>query len=153
MSFNHGAVWWSELMTHDIDGAISWYGKVCGWIFETMRMADGGLYHVAIAHGRPVAGITDMKPGEVSGNKGFPPRWFTYFAVDDVDLVIEQARAGGGEVIQQPFDVPGVGRIGIVRDPTGAALGVIHPYFPGDALVEQDRRDALGLNDLDNVPI
>ncbi len=141
-------------MTRDIEAAVAWYRDVCGWTFETMEMEDGSAYHVAIAHGRPVAGITDMKMG--CDKDEVPPRWFTYFAVDDVDLVMEQTRQGGGKVLQEPFEVPSVGRIAIVRDPSGAALGVMRPFFPTDELVEQDMQEMqeeADLADLENVPV
>ena len=138
-------------MTRDIEAAVAWYRDVCGWTFETMEMEDGSAYHVAIAHGRPVAGITDMKMGYDKDE--VPPRWFTYFAVDDVDLVMDQTRDGGGVVLQEPFEVPGVGRIGIVKDPSGAALGVMRPFFPTDELIEQDEAEEAELGDLENVPV
>jgi len=31
--------------------------------------------------------------------------------------------ANGGKIIRPPFDIPGVGRIAILADPTGAAMG------------------------------
>ena len=104
MSFNHGAVWWSELMTRDVAGAKAYYRDVCGWVFDETPMEDGSIYQVAVAHGKPVAGIFDMASMDDAGE--VPAHWFTYFAVDDVDRALEQTRAAGGTVVRPAFDVP-----------------------------------------------
>ncbi|MFV0359281.1 VOC family protein [Tropicimonas sp.] len=153
MSINHGIVWWSELMTNDPARAIEYYTSVCGWSFESLPM-DEGSYHVAIAHGRPVAGITDMKSAD--GVDDVPSQWFTYVAVDDVDDAMKETRRSGGAVLRKPFDVPEVGRIAIARDPAGAVIGLIHPVFPTDELVAADPgiTDAEALpDDDDNFPV
>jgi hypothetical protein len=51
-------------------------------------------------------------------------------AVDDVDASCAKVQELGGRVLKPAFEVPGVGRIAIVRDPTGAALGIITPAAP-----------------------
>ncbi len=136
MSLNHGAVWWSELMTRDVPGALDYYRSVCGWSIDTVQMEDGSDYHVAVAHGKPATGIMDMTG--LPGMDKVPPHWFTYLAVDDTDVVVEQTLAAGGTILRPPFDVAEVGRIVMVTDPTGAAVGFMTPVFPGDALVEAD---------------
>lgn len=143
MSINHGAVWWSELMTRDPEAAVRYYTDVCGWSFDTIPSGDA-VYYVAIAHGRPIAGITGMAGMEGVEDK---PHWFTYFAVDDVDAAMEQTRFAGGEVLRAPLDVPEVGRVGLVRDPTGAAVGLMRPVFPGDALAAADAASEEGSAD------
>ena len=123
MSQSHGSVAWSELMTRDLDAARDYYGKVCGWSFETMKMDNGQDYIVASCHGRQTAGLMDMTGDDAFAD--LPPHWFTYLGVDDVDEATRQTRDAGGRVIRDPFDVAGVGRIAIVADPTGAAFGLI----------------------------
>ena len=144
MSFTHGAIWWSELMTRDVPAAIAYYRDVCGWHIDEVPMPDGP-YFVAVAHGKPVAGIMDI--AQVPGLENVPPHWFTYIAVDDVDASAEATRAAGGAVDQAPFDVPGVGRIAIVTDPSGAKVGLMTPAPEGDS-------DMSGADtDLENVPV
>jgi predicted enzyme related to lactoylglutathione lyase len=61
-----------------------------------------------------------------------PTRWFTYIAVDDVDAAVKATEERGGKVIRPPFEVPGVGRIAILEDPGGAAVGMMTPAaMPG----------------------
>lgn len=124
MSGNHGKIWWSELMTRDVEGACAYYAATCGWVFETMPM-EGGSYYVANVDGQPVAGIMDMTG--LPGMDEVPAHWFTYIAVDDVDAAAAATEAAGGRIIRPGFSVEGIGRIAILTDPTGAAVGLMTP--------------------------
>lgn len=57
--------------------------------------------------------------------KGAPSHWASYVTVDDVDKRLEMATAAGGSVLMPPFDVPEVGRIAGIADPSGAAIYLI----------------------------
>jgi predicted enzyme related to lactoylglutathione lyase len=140
----HGAIWWNELMARDVPAALDYYRKTCGWSFDPMEMAEGGVYQVAVAHGRPVAGIADMTG--MPGLEEVPPHWFTYIAVDDVDDAVSATAAAGGRIRRHPFEVPGIGRIAIVTDPTGAAVGLMTPPPAPDESGGEEP-------DLDNVPV
>ena len=50
-----------------------------------------------------------------------------YVAVDDVDAAVGKVAEAGGQVVQPCFDVPGIGRIAMIADPTGAMLGIMTP--------------------------
>jgi len=125
MSDQHGTIHWNELNTRDPKGAISYYSKMCGWEFDTMPMPDGGDYHVAKKGDAMIAGIFDI--AAMPELAKVPPHWFMYIAVEDVDAAAKETAAGGGKVIREPWDVPGVGRIAILQDPTGAAVGWMTP--------------------------
>jgi len=122
MSLNHGKVWWSELMTHDPEGARAFYEAVCGWRFEEMPMEEGS-YLVAHAHGRPAAGIMAIteEMGEVA------PHWMTYIAVADVAAAMTQVKEAGGKMLRAPFHVPDTGWIALVEDASGAMVGLMTP--------------------------
>ncbi|MDJ0825409.1 MAG: VOC family protein [Rhodobacter sp.] len=122
MSKTHGMVWWTELMTGDVDAAVAYYSETCGWQFEPMPMPDGSTYQVGYRDGLPIVGISPTDTAE-----GAKPHWFSYFAVDDVDAAVAATKRAGGSVIQEPFDMPGTGRIAQVTDPTGAAVGLMTP--------------------------
>ncbi len=124
MSGNHGRVWWSELWTRDPGTARDYYGQLTGWTFAEMPTGDGP-YVVASRNGEMTAGIMDVTG--MPGMDDTPPHWFTYLAVDDVDAAVAQTRAAGGQILRAPWDVPGVGRIAIVTDPTGAPVGIMTP--------------------------
>ena len=122
MTQTHGTVRWSELMTRDVGASRAWYERVCGWAFEASEMPEG-TYHLAMAHGRPVAGLCDL--GEMEGMEGVPPHWFTYLEVDDLDAAVARAGEAGGRVVRPPYEVPEVGRFAIVEDAGGAGLGLM----------------------------
>ena len=116
-----GAVVWSELMTDQVEKAKAFYGKSLGLTFEAFGDSNPG-YWLAMLNGRPIWGLMDMtrKPGGPSG-------WFTYMAVDDVDARVRAAEAQGGKLCMPVFEVPTVGRIAILEDPTGAIIGWMKP--------------------------
>ena len=124
----HGKFHWNELMTNDVAKARDFYQKVSGWTYEEMAMPDGNTYTVAMAGGEPAGGIMDMAGRMPDGT---PPHWFTYIAVDDVDARVAATREAGGQVMAEPFDVDGVGRIAIIQDATGAQLGIMTPPAEG----------------------
>ena len=115
----HGRFYWNELMTDDVEKAKAFYEATLGWHFDAMPMDGGETYYVAMLDGEPVAGMMDksMLPPEV------PSHWFSYINVDDVDARLEKLKAHEGRVLREPFEVPGIGRIAIVADPTGAPMG------------------------------
>lgn len=124
MSEIHGMVWWNELMTRDIPGALDYYEAICGWRIEPMHTPEGA-YYLCSQGDKPMAGIMDMSG--MSHLDGVPPHWFTYVAVEDLNVALEQTLAYGGVVQRDPWEVPGIGRISIVTDTTGAAVGLIQP--------------------------
>lgn len=124
MSEDHGRIWWSELMTRDIPGAMQFYQSVCGWQVDRTATPEGE-YYVCTIDDEPVAGIMDIS--SMPNLDGTGSVWFTYLAVDDLDAALREAEAAGGVIQRQPFSIPLVGRIAIVTDPGGAAVGLITP--------------------------
>src|SRR5690606_35505895 len=55
------------------------------------------------------------------------PFWMIYFAVDDADTFIADAKAAGGELHRGPDDIPGTGRFALLADPQGAGFGILEP--------------------------
>ena len=81
-------------------------------------METGDDYTCLMVEGRPVAGAF---PPQMDG---IPPHWDVYFNVEDCDATVARAvELGAGELVA-PYDVPGVGRTAMVRDPQGALVGV-----------------------------
>jgi uncharacterized protein len=50
-----------------------------------------------------------------------------YLAVDDVDKRVKKAVKAGAKLMRPIFDVPGIGRIAILTEPGGAAIGWMTP--------------------------
>lgn len=122
--WTHGHFYWNELMTRDVESAKTFYAKTLGWTYEDMPMPDG-TYHIVKDGGpAPIAGIMQI-PKDAPAET--PPHWFSYIAVDDVDKRVASLQKAGGKVIKPAFDVPGVGRIAMVGDSTGAMMGWMTP--------------------------
>lgn len=119
----HGTFYWNELNTGDVDAAISFFSKNIGWAFEKMPNPQGD-YWVASINGVPQAGIV---PLSMFAPPGTPPHWFAYLAVDDIDQRINDIAASGGVILRPPFDIPNIGRIAIIQDPSGAVMGWMTP--------------------------
>jgi predicted enzyme related to lactoylglutathione lyase len=120
--WSHGKFHWNELMTRDAEAAMAFYRATLGWTFDSMPMPNGA-YWVAKLGDDPVAGIFTMGQEQA----GIPENWFAYIAVDDLDARLKRATASGGKIVREPFEVPGVGRIAILTDSNGAAVGWITP--------------------------
>lgn len=124
MSDSHGRFIWYELMTPDVAGAKAFYGEVVGWTAQDMPMPDM-TYTLLQVDGNGVAGAMPLTPETAA--QGVPPNWTAYVAVDDADETAAKAASLGGKVMQQPLDIPGVGRFAIIADPTGAVIAVMTP--------------------------
>lgn len=116
----HGTHAWSELATGDVAAAMRFYGKTLGWTFEEFPLGEG-LYYIARSGDELVCGIGGLEIGALPGE--VEPYWFHFIEVDDVDARIAAARRAGATIIREPADVPGVGRMAALRDPTGAPVG------------------------------
>jgi predicted enzyme related to lactoylglutathione lyase len=126
MTWSHGSFYWNELMTRDAEQAKKFYGAAIGWTFDAMPM-ENGTYWVAKIGDKPVGGIFSINAPAFNG---VPESWMSYLAVDDVDARVKKAQAGGATLMRPIFDVPGVGRIAILREPGGAGIGWMTPVKP-----------------------
>lgn len=124
MGQEHGDIHWTELNTREPEKAKAFFEKICGWSVDAVPMPDGGTYHIAKKGDHMVAGIFTMDGPDFEGT---PPHWMTYIAVDDVDATCEAVAANGGVVVTPPFDVPMAGRIAMIKDPSGAVVGIMTP--------------------------
>ena len=122
----HGAFHWNELMTRDVAKAKDFYAKSLGWTYDDMPMGDDmyGNYTIIKMGDQMVGGMFPINAPMFDGQ---PETWFSYVAVDDLDKRLAAARKAGATVMREPWDVPGVGRIAIVKIPGGAAQGWMVP--------------------------
>ena len=131
---------WHELLTTDTAAGESFYKSLVGW--GTMTMDPGnGPYTMFTQGEEPKAGLMDL-PEEAKA-MGAPPHWLLYVGVSDVDATVAQAKELGGQAPLEPFDVPTVGRIGILIDPQGAVFGVYTPAMEGPPPGEPGLGDAM----------
>ena len=118
----HGEICWRELATRDLPKALDFYSKLFGWSLEQSKVTPMEYKEI---HLNDVACGGMMAIDEKWGPEPPPSHWSTYIAVDNADETVEKIAANGGSVRVPPFDAPGVGRISMVADPSGAAFAII----------------------------
>jgi uncharacterized protein len=121
--YQHGVPCWVDTWQRDAEAAVSFYTSLFGWDVEDTMPADvAGQHFMCRLHGRDVAAIA-------SRPQAAPPvtAWNTYVWVEDAAEAMSSAGAAGGDVLMEPFESLDGGRIGVIADPAGAAIGVWQP--------------------------
>lgn len=117
-----GRVVWHDLLTGDRQRSMSFYQRVAGWTYQTEHATDfawgGGEkdFVLALSEDEAGAGFAET-PREMTNG------WIAYVEVQDVDATVALAERLSGAIVRQPFEVPGVGRNALLRDPLGALIG------------------------------
>lgn len=111
-----GTPCWVDLSTPDLARATEFYSSVLGWTLVD-KGDEFGNYHIAEVDGRPAAGIGPVM------QEGQPSVWTVYLATDDADATAKLVTENGGNLLFEPMDVPGQGRMAVAVDPTGGAFG------------------------------
>jgi uncharacterized protein len=127
VAWSHGSFFWNELRTRDAERAKRFYANTIGWTFEATQTPDGQPYWVAMSSGRPVAGMFQLVSPQFDE---VPESWMSFLAVDDVDKRVAKAIKAGAKLVMPIFDVPNVGRIAMLREPSGAGVGWMTPASP-----------------------
>ncbi|MGW2421928.1 VOC family protein [Streptomyces sp. NPDC001709] len=117
---------WVELHVGDPQAAIGFYRGLFGWRAQEMQ-APGMTYQVlSIAEGDQQEGsFGGVAPLQEGGAQ--EARWVPYFAVADADAIVTATGDNGGTVLMPAANVPGVGRIAWLTDPTQAVFAVLKP--------------------------
>lgn len=123
MTMPHKA-WWHELNTWEPEAALAYYGRTLGWQFEPASLPDGTAYWIARKDGRPVGGIFELSEPDYAG---IPSHWMTYMSVTDIGRAEADTAKAGGEVMRPAMRVPGIGKLAVVSDASGALIGLIEP--------------------------
>ena len=111
-----GVPCWTDVSSPDVAGSRSFYESVLGWSFQESGDEYGG-YVLALADGKPVAGIAPLQGDQVR------PAWTLYLASDDADATAAAVSEAGGTVMVPPMDVGPLGRMLIASDPAGGVFG------------------------------
>jgi hypothetical protein len=116
---------WTEIASNDTDKCVDFYHNVFGWTFKRGDAEQTGMEYIEFSTGgdRPVGGLYQINPDWFGPNPP-PPHFITYVAVDDVDANAKLAVELGGKITRGPMDIPNVGRMAIIQDPTGAMISI-----------------------------
>jgi predicted enzyme related to lactoylglutathione lyase len=115
---------WNELVTTDQQACGAFYSALLGWTRKEVDMGPIGTYTVFQQNGRDVAGM--MNPA-TEFSRARPPFWSAYIAVEDIDACAARVTGLGGQVIAGPEDIPDVGRVCLLTDPSGAPVCLMTP--------------------------
>ena len=107
---------WAELATSDGNGAKAFYSGLFDWRFEDSPIGPDEVYTMYFKGDGTVAASHQTS--------GHPPHWGVYVSVPDVDQTAAEAKAAGGSVLMEPFDVMTVGRMAVLQDPAGAVISI-----------------------------
>ena len=116
-----GEFCWYELGTRNLEAAKRFYSGLFGWSAREVPMGPDDTYTMLEIGGRVVGGAYVLKG---AAYEGVPAHWLAYVATDALDADAARALSLGGTAIVGPLDVPGVGRIVMIRDPQGAVVAM-----------------------------
>lgn len=118
---------WNELETRDMKAAGKFYEEALGWTQHAWDPDEPERYVNFMSGDTVVAGMMDISDSQFDG---IPNHWFSYIQVADIAETCAKVEAAGGTVRRPPFDIPKVGKIAIIADPTEAVVGLIQPANP-----------------------
>lgn len=116
-----GSFCWPELATPDAARAKAFYSALFGWTPVDVP-TSGGSYTLLQLRGLDVAALRTL--GDDERSRGIPSHFLTYVSTASADASAEKARELGGTVMAGPFDVEGIGRMAVVRDPEGVVFAL-----------------------------
>jgi predicted enzyme related to lactoylglutathione lyase len=114
-----------DLATTDPAGAMDFYGGLFGWEAEAVPGGEETAYAMMRLDGDEVCAVY-----EAHGDWGegvAPSHWFSSISVDSADATAARAAELGGEALGEAFEVFDMGRVAVMRDPTGAVFGAWEP--------------------------
>jgi uncharacterized protein len=114
-----GRVGWHELLAADREKALAFYGELFGWQRAGVKVGAMGTYQLFSAGGQTVGGMV-TKPRRVR-----VPSWVYYFNVADIDTAAKRVKAGGGQLLEGPIEVPDGSWVVQCMDPQGAIFALV----------------------------
>lgn len=115
-------------MTTDIESAIDFFVGLFGWSIQVIDSAQGkGSYRAFHAGERAMGGFVALDP-----DQDVASHWLSYVSVDDLDRVVTASDGAGGFQAVPPTEIPQVGRVAVLRDPSGGAIAPLEPETEPD---------------------
>ncbi|NOQ97516.1 MAG: VOC family protein [Calditrichae bacterium] len=109
---------WNELFASDDEAALNFYKGLAGYTHESHTVRDTASYHVMKKGEKSRAGII-LNPFD-----GVRPNWLPYVRVKDPAALTEKVESLGGKVFLAPREDIRKGSVGLIIDPSGAAVAI-----------------------------
>ena len=132
--YSPGEFNWVDLATPDMDASAAFYGELLGWERREVGDPDETRGYSSFTYeGKAVAGVGPLMADEQA------PAWNSYINVTDAEKTAGKVREAGGNVLMDPFDVPGgAGRMAVCQDAEGAFFSIWQAgAFSGAELVNE----------------
>ncbi len=121
----HGDFCWTEIAINDLAACKSFYQNVFGWEMPASKVDVGMEYQeFNLPDSYPMGGMYQISH-EICGEELPPPHFLNYISVDNVDETTSKAFDLGAKIIKPGMDVPNVGRMSIIQDPSGGMIAFI----------------------------
>lgn len=123
-----------EMPYDNRDRMAKFYQQTFGWQTQILGPEMGTYVVVMTAESTPAGPI---KPGAINGgfyekSAGMPnPYPSVVISVNDIAASMKQVADGGGKVLGEPMDIPGVGRYVSFTDPEGNRVSMLQPVSRG----------------------
>lgn len=112
-----------EIPVKDADTGSGFYGELFGW-----KIAHHDeMNYVSFDPGDGVGGGFPVSDSDGTGNDGV----LLYVGTDDIPGMLNQAETLGATVESTKAEIPGVGYMGVFRDPSGNRVALFTPLGEG----------------------
>jgi hypothetical protein len=111
-----GAFCWESLNAADAGAVVPFYESAVGW-----KKQDQNGMPLFFTGG---AGESNMVADIGTAPPGMPTHWVTHVVVPKLEDARAKVEKLGGKIMMPEVPVPGIGRLAIVSDPTGAVLSL-----------------------------
>ena len=109
---------WVELWAKDPKAMADFYSGLADYEVDPVERPNGSLGYFLASGGYTRCGIIPSPAPSIA------PAWLPYLRVEDVKAATKQAEQAGARVVVPPNVAVRDGRVALILDPTGAALGL-----------------------------
>lgn len=109
-----------ELLSTNVGKSKAFYEALFDWKFEDMPFGQDTYTMIKVGEGTGGGLVRNPIPGAGSD-------WVAYVKVDDAGAMTNKAKSLGAAVVSKVTEVKGGGAFSIIKDPTGAILGLWQP--------------------------
>jgi predicted enzyme related to lactoylglutathione lyase len=112
---------WMQLLSRDARKAADFYQTVAG--YKVVENTDPNRHSdfILTSGGYARATVRSIPPG----HEKLPPSWLPFVRVKNIGESVERAKALGGKALLEPKPELLEGKVAVVADPTGAAIGLL----------------------------